>query len=545
MTPDPDSPRLTLGRFLDEVAEAHAERTALRFEGASWSYGELRAAVCRLSRALVGAGVGKGTRVAVLMANRPEWIVAAFAIGRIGGVLVPVNTFATPEERDYILRHGDAALLLLQPTLLKRDFRSELLEAHPELASGANGRLRCPALPQLRRWACLGDPSWEALEALGGDVPDAIADGARDEVEPCDDAMIIYTSGTTAYPKGVLHAHRAAVLQSWRFAELLRFDAEDRVWTTYPFFWTAGICMSLGATLAAGATLLLQETFDPGGALEILEKERATAAHAWPHQHKAIGEHPSLPARELHSLRKLDPGNPLAARAGVTESHYSPNAAYGLSETFTIATMLPADAPVEERRASSGPALPGTRVRVVDPETGETLPPGREGEIAVKGATLMRGYYKVAPEVYLDENGFFRTQDGGHLDEQGLLHWTGRISNLVKTGGANVSPVEIERALRSFAKLRLGVPVGVPHPTLGEALVLCAVKTDGAETDAAEVRDFLRGRLAAYKVPRAVLFFGADELDYTGNQKVQVAPLREKALARLAAEGTEIEGHRY
>lgn len=540
---DPESPRHTLGRFLDDAVARHGERCAIRFQGDSLRYADVRREARRLARGLVGAGVVKGARVALYMANRPEWVVSAFAVAMVGGVLVPLNTFASREERDYILRHSDASLLLLQPALLKHRFLEELESDHPELASGTPGRLRCAALPQLRRVACLGQPSWEELLALGDDVPETLLDAVGEEVEPTDDGFIIYTSGTTAHPKGVLHTHRAAIVQAWRFADLLRFTADDRLWTTYPFFWTAGIAMSLGAAFAAGATLLLQEHFDPHAALELMEKERATAAHAWPHQHKAIGEDPTLAERDVSSLRKLDPGNPLARRAGVTEDAYSPNASYGLSETFTIASMLPADAPIAIRRGTSGRPLPGTVIRIVDPETGAALPNGEEGEIAVKGVTLMRGYTKVAPEKVLDENGFFRTQDGGHIDADGFLHWTGRLSNLVKTGGANVSPVEIEGTLRKFDKLRVGLPVGVPHPTLGEALVLCAVKSEGAEVDEGEVRAFLRERLAAYKVPRKVLFFSADELSYTGNQKIQVGPLREKALQRLA--GVEIDGHTY
>lgn len=545
MTPEPDSPRGTLGRFLEDVVGRHGERPALRFGGEGFRYADVERESRRLAKGLIGAGVVKGARVALYMANRPEWVFAAFAVARAGGVLVPVNTFAPPAERDYILRHSDASLLLLQPALLKHRFLAEIQADHPELAAGEPGRLRCPALPQLRRLACLGAGSWDELLALGEDVPDALLDAACAEVEPSDDAMIIYTSGTTAHPKGVLHAQRAPVLQGWRFAELLRLAAEDRVWTSYPLFWTAGIAMSLGATFAAGGCLLLQEHFDPGEALAMIEGERATAVHAWPHQHQAMGEHPSLAGRDLSALRKIEVSSPLAAQAGVREDAYGAGSSYGLSETFTIASMIPVDAPPELRRATSGRPLPGMRIRIVDPQSGALLPAGVEGEIALKGATFMRGYYKVLPERYLDEDGFFHTQDGGSLDADGYLHWSGRISNLIKTGGANVSPVEIEQALAGFEGLRLGLPVGVPHPTLGEAIVLCAVASEGADVDEARVRSFLRGRLAAYKVPRRILFFRAEELAYTGSQKIQLGPLRDAALARLAAEHVEIDGHRY
>jgi fatty-acyl-CoA synthase len=184
-------------------------------------------------------------------------------------------------------------------------------------------------------------------------------------------------------------------------------------------------------------------------------------------------------------------------------------------------------------------------LRIVDPASGLPLPTGAAGEIAVKGVTLMRGYYKVAPENVFDADGYFRTQDGGWLDAEGYLHWTGRLSNLIKTGGANVSPVEIEECVAKHPSVKLAVAVGVEHPTLGEIVVLCAVPVEAAKIDEAELRSWLRERLAAYKVPKRVLAFRADELAYTGNQKVQVAPLREAARKRLEAEGAVIDGHRY
>jgi fatty-acyl-CoA synthase len=547
---DPLDPRLTLPRFLAQVAEQGKDRPAIRFEGRTTSYRELERAARQLARALCGAGVVKGARVAVWMGNRPEWITAAFAVSMLGGVLVPISTFATRRELRYVLRHGDASVLLLQPTLLQHRFLDDLLADEPAIARGAPGRLRCAELPQLRRVACLdldeprgGVETWGQLLAHEDGVSDQLLDAAIEDVHPSDDAMIIYTSGTTSVPKGVLHTHRAPVLQAWRFAELLRFGPEDRLYTTYPFFWTAGIAMSIGGALAAGATLLLQETFEPGAALDLIERERATAVHAWPHQHKALGEHPSAAGRDLGSLRKLDPSSPLVRLAGIEQVEYRLNVSYGLSETFTLASANPAD--VALHKPSHGRPLPGMRLRIVDPHTGEVLPTGAAGEIAVKGATFMRGYYKVPPESYLDDDGYFHTQDGGSLDADGWLHWSGRLSNLIKTGGANVSPVEIESALAGHPALKLAVPIGVEHPTLGEAIVLCAVPVEGARVDEAELRSFLRERLSAYKVPKRVLAFRADELAYTANQKVQVEPLKALALARLRELRAEIDGHRY
>lgn len=549
---DPGDPRLTLTRFLDAAVERHGERPAIVFGSHPVAYAALGEQVHALARGLVGAGVVKGARVAVHMANRPDWIVAAFAVARIGAVLVPLNTFASREELQHILRHSDASLLLMQPELLRHEFLEDLLREHPELRSGVPGRLRCSALPQLRRVVCTGlvrprggVETWDELLAHGDDVSEDLCAALAAEVHPADDALLIYTSGTTALPKGVLHAQRAAVLQAHRFVEMLGFDSEERVYTTYPFFWTAGIAMSIGATFAAGGCLLLQESFDAEHALDMIEAERATAVHAWPHQHKAMGEHTSASRRDLRALRKLDFTSPLAALAGIEKDEYGTGASYGMSETFTIASALPAVASLELRNSTHGKPLPGMTFRIVDPASGATLPTGEAGEIAVKGVNLMRGYHKTLPEHTLDENGFFRTQDGGCLDEEGYLHWSGRLSNIIKTGGANVSPVEIEDALEGHLGVKVAAPVGVGHPTLGEIVVLCVVPIEGAAVDETAIRGFLRERLAPYKVPRRVFVFREEELVFTGNQKVQLEPLREAALARLESCQAEIEGHRY
>jgi fatty-acyl-CoA synthase len=549
---DQGSRRLTLGRFLADQAAHHGDRPALRFEGRNWSYRDLEREARALARGLVGAGVVKGARVALWMGNRPEWVAAAFAVGMLGAVLVPVNTYASPEERDFVLRHGDAAWLLLQAELLRHRFAEELLSDHPAIARAQPGALRCAGLPQLRGAFALGAQAargaiepWPALLQRGAEVSDELLDALVAEVEPSDDAMIIYTSGTTAHAKGVVHVQRTPVLQALRFAELLRYEPGERVFTTYPFFWTAGIAMAIGATLAAGGCLLLLESFEPGAALDLIERERATSVHAWPHQHQAMGDHPSAAGRDLSSVRKVDFATPMARLAGLEADAYGTGASYGLSETFTIASMLPADTPLALRRATHGRALPGMELRIVDPESGAELPPGQPGEIAVRGVATMRGYQKVARERVFDADGWLRTQDGGSLDAEGFLHWTGRLSTLIKTGGANVSPIEIERALAGHPDLEVAIPVGVPHPTLGEAVVLCAVPLAGRRVDEAAIRGFLRERLASYKVPRRVLAFEAPELAYTGNRKVQVEPLRRLALARLAAERAEIEGFRY
>jgi acyl-CoA synthetase (AMP-forming)/AMP-acid ligase II len=379
----------------------------------------------------------------------------------------------------------------------------------------------------------------------GEDVPEALVSELCSEVEPSDDAMVIYTSGSTALPKGVVHRHRAAVTQFWRFAEQFRFDPDERIYSAQPFFWTAGIAMTLGCSLASGGTLLLQEVFDPLAALDLIESERATVSLAWGHQNAAIADVPGAAERDLSSMRKVGASSPLGKLVGAKDDAWGPAGAYGMTETFTLCSSIPSDSDLELRRGTNGRPLPGMEFRIVDPHSGAVLPAGEPGAIEVRGATLMRGYHKVAPENVFGADGYFGTGDGGHFDERGYLHWTGRLGDLIKTGGANVSPREIERILDRCPEILAGLAIGVPHPTLGEIVVVAAVAAAHASPTEESVRAFLGKDLASYKLPRRTFFFQEAELDLTNNDKVRVEPLREAALARLEAEGALIAGHRY
>ena len=478
---------MNLASFFDDVVQRHAGRTAFIFEGERMGYDTLASEVERVRRALGRLGVRKGSHVALLMANRPEWAISAFAIARAGAVIVPVSTFATPDERAYILEHSDAELLIMQRGLRKRDYVSELKHA----------AIACFRFDEL--------PAGEPCE--------------RPAIEDGDDAFIIYTSGTTEKPKAVLHAHRAPVIQSMHFADYLRLTPDDRMWTSQPFFWAAGIAVSLGAMLHAGGTLILQQAFDAGEALDLIETHRATAIRSWPHQEKAMADHPSAAGRDLSSVTKLNFASPLRPLVGLARDEWGTQGGYGLTEMFTIVSDLPADAPAALRDATSGKILPHTEVRIVD------------GEICVKGRTFMKGYYKA--HTALDEQGFFHTGDAGYIDDDGYLRWSGRMSQMIKTGGANVSPLEIERALVDFPGMKASAAIGLPHPELGQMVVLCAVRSGDADIDGDAVIAHLKGRLAAYKIPRRVLVLSESEVTFTDNEKLRVEPLKRTALERL------------
>lgn len=524
----------TLGGFLTDLGSRHADRDALVFHGPSgvvrWTFSDLLLQARGVARALMGAGLAPGERVAVLMGNRPEWLGSVFGVALAGGVAVPLNTYLEPPERSYVLEHSDAAMLLMQDRLLGHAYVDEIASQ-----SGTPSALRAIA--------CLGIPAragairaWDSFLAGGASVSDAKLDARAASVSPDDDGVIIYTSGTTANPKGVLHPHRVPVLQSRRFVRHLCLDSSVRSWSAFPFFWTAGFAMVMGATLAAGGCLVLQEAFSPGEALGLLQEERVTTPHAWPHQLAELEEHPDWGRTDLSALRHVESFSSFGRHPSVRVpvDGWSSRGAYGLTETFTIISAIPSDSSPEVRDRAHGRILPGNSIRILHPASGEPQPAGADGEIAVAGPTLMRTYVKIPPSETFDPDGFFRTGDAGYVDDEGFLHWTGRTTDMIKTGGANVSPVEIELELLHHPGLVAAGAVGVPHPTLGQMVVVVAVAHEGSQVDEENVRRFLRGRLASYKIPRRVLFVSERDLSLTANAKIRPEELRSLAAERLA-----------
>jgi fatty-acyl-CoA synthase len=540
--------RLTLGAFLADVADRYGERPAMVSGPRRLSYRQLFEETRAVARALVAAGVTKGTRVGVLMGNRPEAAAALFAVGMAGGVAVPISTFAVAPERYHVMAHSDMALAVVEDRLASNTYLDDLARDHPEVAGAAPGAIRSPAFPFLRRVVGFGEgagpfQAWGEFLAAGEGVDDRLLDAAGAAVVPYDDALMIYTSGTTALPKSVLHTHRSVTGQLWRWGGQLGLTTEDRVWSAFPFFWSAGFAMVLGGTLASGAALYVDEVFDAGAALELMERERITTYYAFPHTDAQLADHPEARTRDLTSLRNIRSQSALFRFTGMVadETSWDISSGYGSSETFTVSTALPNDAPLSLRLSSHGRPLPGMRIRIVDTETGAPLPPGQSGEITVKGIYLMRTYYKMAPEACFDEDGWFHTKDAGHLDEDGYLHWHGRISGMIKTGGSNVSPVEVETRAAESGVLGVVTVVGVPHHLLGEAVVMCAVPLKGTEADANPVLHHLRATLASYKVPRRIVFFDDEELQFTASEKVHVDEVRRLAVERLVADDEDAE----
>ncbi len=541
LSAEPGLGSLTLPGFLRDVATMYGEREAVVLRTADgvtrWTYGELWERAIEVARALRSCGLCQGGRVGVLMTNRPEWLAAVFGASLAGGVAVALSTFSTPSELDYLLRVSGVSVLLFERNVLKKDFAAVLTEL-----GAASGGPSSAKYPFLRHLVVLGgaEPgetidTWDAFLARGQQEPRDLVDATAAAVSPSDPAVLFFSSGSTSKPKGILSAHRGVTIQLWRFRRMYQVGPEDNVrcWTANGFFWSGNVGMALGATLASGGALVLQPTFNAVEALELMQAERVNLPLAWPHQWAQLEGAHNWRSVDLSSMRFVDFTTPIARHPTVSVKWFEPGHAYGNTETFTISTCYPANTPPDVHAGSSGEALPGVTLKIVDSLTGVVVPRGERGEICVKGPTLMLGYIGMPLDETLDAEGFFRTGDGGYLDDAGRLFWEGRLTDIIKTGGANVSPREVDEALASFPGVKVTHTVGVPDETLGEVVVACVVPHEGVRLETEEISKFLRERLASFKVPRHVLFFRDDEISLTGSAKIKSSDLRQVAARRL------------
>ncbi len=524
----------TLPVLIRRLAAEHGDRELIVGDSGRLSYAEAEARSARMARALLAQGVGKATRVGVLFPNGVEWVLAWLAAGRIGAVVVPINTFFKTRELAWALRHADVHTLLTAHRFLGHDYLARIEAAAPELAGQRSGRLRSPALPHLRAvYSWGGTTPWaQSFEELddGPDDPavdDVLLREIESEVTPADALMLLYSSGSTADPKGALHGHGSMLRHSHQLATLRGVRSDDRTWSPMPLFWVGGMVFSLLGSMHAGACLLVEDHFDPAKTLALLERERATAAVGWPHFGKALAEHPDRASRDLSSLRAGNVPNLLPPEVCPPDPLLRPNG-LGMTETCGPHTYTGEGQLPDSLRGSFGPALDGVEHKVVDPETGERVAPGEFGEICVRGDSLMQGLTKIERADTFDADGFYHTGDGGRFDADGVLFFEGRLGEMIKSGGANVTPSEVEGVLLGFPEVKEAYVVGLPDPERGENVAAALVLEPGASLAPDDARARTKEQLAAYKVPRSVWIGDHDALPFTDTGKIDKRRLRDQ-----------------
>jgi fatty-acyl-CoA synthase len=521
----------TLPDLLDELATCQPEHELIVSSSGTerLTYAETRARARKLAKGLLRLGVKRGDMVALLMNNRPEWLLIDFAVTLLGATLVPISTWSRPRELEYVLNHCAAGTLVTIPRFGGQDY----LGALGELGGPGGSRL-----PQLRRVVVAGDApapltAFDALWGLGRDVNDGEIDAAQRAVSPQDVAYVLYTSGTTSTPKGVQLCHGGLIDNMWNIGERQHLTPADRMWMGISLFWSFGCANALLAVMTHGGTIVLQEHLDPGAALGLIERERCTVYYGTPNIAQALYEHPDRPRRDLSSLRTgAAIGGPAAMQMVMDLGAREICNVYGLTECYGNCTVTDARDSAEVRRTTVGRPLPGMEIRVVDRESRRPLPAGEVGEILVRGH-LTPGYYR-DPErnaASFDADGFLLTGDLGFVGDDGRLRFRGRIKEMVKTGGINVAPLEVEEVLLGHPAVEQAYVVGVPDPRKEEILVAVVVPKPGQDADPAALRALCKDALAAYKVPAEIVVMKRDDLPVTGTGKVQKFRLAERLAA--------------
>ncbi len=521
----------TLPDLLDEMAGRHPEREAVVAGDARLTYTQYRARVRELAKGLHRLGVRPGAKVALLMGNRLEWLLTDFAVAMLGATLVPVSTWSRARELDYVLRHADATTLITVDRFLGQDYLAMLAE----IGAGVSH------FPLLRHLVCLSPERHHGLTAfgdlaeLGAAVPDREIDALQRAVKPTDIPYILYTSGTTSTPKGVPLAHAGLIENMFNIGERQHLDERDRLWMGISLFWGFGCENALLAVMTHGGCVVLQERFDAGDALRLIERERCTVYYGTPNIALALTEHPDRRHCDLRSLRTgAAIGSAQAMHMVMDLGAAEICNVYGLTECYGNCTVTDAHDPVDVRLHTVGRPLPGMEIKIADPRTHRPLPPGEVGEIAIRGY-MMPGYYK-DPEknaAAFDAEGWFLSGDFGVIDDDGRLRFRGRIKEMVKTGGINVAPLEVEEILLGHPEVEQAYVVGVPDARREEAVAAVVVLRTPGAVSADDLRAFCAKALAAFKVPQHVRFLAREELPLTASGKVQKHRLRERLAAEL------------
>ena len=523
----------TIGGNFDAAVRAFGDREALvdRPAGRRWTYAELAADVDALALGLLEMGIAKGDRVGIWAPNCAEWTITQYATAKIGAILVNINPAYRTRELEFVLNQSGSTLLVAAEKLKTSDYAGMIAEVRP----------RCPGLKTV---VLLGSPQWQALLETGRGMDRRALDAI--ELDTDDPINIQYTSGTTGFPKGATLSHHNILNNGFFVGELCNYTEADRICIPVPFYHCFGMVMgNLAATSHAACMVIPAPAFNPVMTLQAVQAERCTSLYGVPTMFIAELSTPGFADYDLSSLRTgIMAGSPCPAevmkqvmeRMSMTEV----SICYGMTETSPVSTQTRADDSVDRRVSTVGRVGPHLEVKVVDAETGRTVPRGTPGELCTRGYSVMLGYWgqpdKTAEAV--DAAHWMHTGDLAVMDAGGYLAITGRIKDMVIRGGENVYPREIEEFLYTHPDILDAQVIGVPDAKFGEELMVWVRLRAGAPALTAEsLREFCTGQLAHYKIPRYVHI--VEEFPMTVTGKVRKVEMRARAVDILGLEASE------
>lgn len=533
----------TIGEFFEKQVNKYPENEFMVYPDRDlrFTYKEFNERVDMLAKGLLSIGIEKGDHVGIWANNVPDWLTFMFATAKIGAVLVTVNTAYKSHELAYVMKQSDMKVLAIIDGFRDVDYVQTVYELVPELKTHARSNLDSKEFPHLRSVIYIGPEKHRGMYntneimLLGKHAHNNILEEAKKSLNNEDVINMQYTSGTTGFPKGVMLTHRNILNNGYYIGERQNFGHEDRLCLPVPLFHCFGIVLGVLAILTHGGTLVMVELFDPLLVLAAIQKEKCTAVYGVPTMFIAEMSHPMFEMFDLSSLRTgIMAGSPcpIEAMKKVIEDMNMTEVtiAYGLTEASPVFTQTSVDDPIEKRVNTVGTDMPFSEVKIVDPETGETLGPNQPGEICCRGYNVMKGYYKM-PEMTrqaIDEDGWLHSGDLAIMDEEGYYSIVGRIKDMIIRGGENIYPREIEEFLYTMDGIRDVQVVGIPDEKYGEIVGAFIIREEGADIKEEDVRDFSIARIARYKVPKHVFFI--DEFPLTASGKIQKFKLKEMAV---------------
>jgi len=535
----------TIPAFLAEVVRRHGKRTAAVFRqtGDRWSYNEFVRLIDRLAAGLLSIGVYKGDRVGIWSPNRPEWLLAQFATARIGAILVTINPAYRTSELDYALNKVGVSCLIVAPQFKTSDYMAMLAELAPEMATCPPSRLRAKRLPKLRSVVQMGPnprPGAMAFEELmerGNRAVSARLDAISASLHPDDAINIQFTSGTTGAPKGATLNHRNIVNNAISTARAMRLQPGEGLCIPVPFYHCFGMVLGNLAACSYGAKMVVpSEAFDPRETLAAIDAEECAALHGVPTMFQAMLDHPEFDCFDIRSLRTgIMAGapcpEPLMRRVMERMHCRQITIGYGMTETSPISFQSAVDDPVDRRVSTVGRIQPHAECKVVGPD-GHTLPVGHQGELLTRGYLVMKGYWNDAERTAeAIRRGWMHTGDLATIDTEGYCRITGRSKDMLIRGGENVYPAEIEEFLTTHPDISQAQVFGLPDPKYGEEVAVWVILRPGVRMSEDVLRDWCRGKIAHYKVPRYIRFVGEMPMTVTG--KPQKFVMREKMIVEL------------
>lgn len=539
---------LRFGDMPADMARRFGDREGLVFEDRRWTFGEIAIEVDAAAKALIALGVARGDHVALWLNNSDDWIFIQFAALKIGAVLTPINTRFRTADLDYVLRQSDSAFLITHDVSGPIDYLAMTREVAKLPATGVD--LDDPNFPALKKVVVLGAGGhrgvvdWAQAKAAGDSVTDVALAARADAVSAADIALILYTSGTTGFPKGAMHDH-IAIRNVQERAMRMAITRNDVILNYLPLFHLFGFSEGGLMSMATGAKQVVTATFDPEASLDLVEREGVTIVHGFEAHVKGLTEAQEARPRDLSTLRTgvvaagMQSATPVVSKAGRVLAPFRGLSGFGMTEVLIGVGLSALDDDEAHRFEASGYPSSGYDVRIADPVTGAALGPGVEGELQTRGRYLMQGYYKKpreTAEAYA-EDGWFRTGDAAMWLADGHFRFLGRYKDMLKVGGENVDPMEVEGFLLEHPAVHQVAVVGLPDVRLSEVPVAFVQRAPGAAITGEAVMAYCRGKVASFKIPRHVVF--VDDFPMTASGKIRKVDLRADAAERFAEAAAE------